>query len=600
MKAKKNGLPGKLRDLAASLSGSKTLRGNFLKLSLVMFVVLLVMTLFIYNHSNNIVKGELKQTNTDLTQNVTDSMDNLLMEMRYVTATLGTNQMVQFYFAADDPSLVFNGFYERIQEQLAAYVNGFDYIHSIYLYSPKNGTYFDVYGNHSMQSLTDTGWLDLLNGMKGNIGIFPRKESGVYPYVITIINRVEFNGGTGAVVLNLNLHQLPFILGSDKVKDTDVYIVDNQKGVLYSAGQENLPQKISLFPQLSLFHPHAPATTTLVDKGRPFIITQIPSKSYDWNYVTVTNLKEYVDRLSGVRTFAVVFFFTMILVFSGIALFSSMSFYRPIQRIAGLLDSSEIPDTTHEGKDIKAIAEKIVGYVQTNSRLSQELQARLNMLNETRVWALQSQINPHFLSNTLNLIQLSLPRSDPQSQKAAQMIIYLGKILHFALDPTSLVSLERETEYARLFLAILNERYDDVRIETGFDIAPDTASAKIPKLILQPLIENAVYHGMDRRTNSDLRIKVSSSIRDIPSEGGKRPLVALAVEDNGLGIRPDVLANLQKSISADAEPSGRHIGLKNVARRLRLLFGDEAGVEIESSSGRGTRITLIFPMLSDQ
>lgn len=590
----------RIRDMLANFNNSKTLLRNFIKLMLVMFLIIFIITLFIYSHSRQIIQEELLHTNVNLTQSTTNSMDNLIMEMRYVTATLGTNKMVQFYFSSESSASIFNGFYERIQEQLTAYVNGFDYIDSIYLYSPKNKGYIDIYGQHSIATITDAGWLDVLPGMTQNIAVIPRKVNGLYPYVLTILNKINVDGNIGMVVLNLDLHKLTNTLGSGDAEVSNTYIITNKSEVLFRKKQNDLFEDIALFSELSSFHANTAVSSTMVEGGnQPYIFTQIPSKDYDWNYVTVTYLQEYLSRLSSLRAIIITFLSVMLVLSIGLAFFFSMSFYKPIQHITNLLKSPENWDAAENKseKDVKEIAEKIVSYVQTNNQLSLELKSRLNLLNETRIWALQSQINPHFISNTLNLIHLLILESPSLGNKASKMIVYLGKILHFALEPTSLVTLESEQEYTKLFLAILNERYDDNEIKTSFAISPDAASAKIPKLILQPLIENSVYHGMEKQMHADLSITITGSIKDGTIKNDEVRFVVLKIEDNGLGISEDTLVALRESISIDAEPSGQHIGLKNVAMRLRLLFGDAADVQIESPKNRGTCITLTFPYI---
>jgi two-component system sensor histidine kinase YesM len=572
------------------LKKSGTLLMNCLKLLLVMFALIMIVTLFIYGNSRQILQQELLRGNASMTRNVANSIDEYLSNMRYVTATLAVNQMVRFYFTAPDPASIFSGFHERIQEHLASYVHGFSYIHSIYLYAPGKQRYIDSTGEHSISFLNDRGWMPLAEGMAGNVRVVPRKVGDLYPYALTIINRV--NGGEGVVVLNLNLRRLPNALDIGADGDSRLYIVTNQREVLYRKNQDGLLEDAALFPELAPFRPGAAQHSILVENAeKPYAYTQIASRDYDWSYVTVAYLQEYTARVSDQRALLIVFFAVMLLFSIGVAVLFSMSFYRPIRQILEFLSDPEDWSASRTGdeNDIREIVGKIVSYVQANGRLSQELKTKLNLLNETRVWALQSQINPHFLQNTLNLIHLSITESFGAKHVASEMAVHLGKILHYALEPTSLVTIESELAYTRHFFAILNERFDK-QIEAAVSVSPGALPAKIPKLILQPLIENSVLHGMGPRGSAPLVITISGSLDTALNR------VALTIGDNGQGIPAEELGPIRKTLAQEYDLQAEsHIGLRNVATRLRLLFGEASEIKIESVRGEGTSITVAFP-----
>lgn len=581
------------------LPNHKSLFKNFIKLMAAMFAIILSITFFIYRNSNQIIRQELLQANINTTQNIADSIDNLLMEMRYITATLATNKMVQFYFASHNPEMVFDGFYDRINDQLTSYIHSFDFIHSIYLYSTKEDTYIDVYGKHPLFTLTDTSWIPELDLMTENIHIVSRKINHVYPFVVTIINRVQINDVQGYIVININLHKIPNMLDSRQKENQEIYIVTNAEQILFHKKQEDILEPISTVPVLDHFHALEKEYSTLVlGSKHPYAFAQVSSAHYDWHYITITHLREYTHRLSDLRALLAVFFIMMLIVSVCLALFFSMSAFKPIQDILNLLNNPDQWDSTQykSEKEIKYIAQQIVSYMQKNNTLSQELQNRLHLLNETRIWALQSQINPHFLFNTLNLIHLSIAEELGYKHRASAITVYLGKLLRYALEPTSLVTIETELEYTRLFLTILNHRYDH-QILTDLSVSSDTMHARVPKLILQPIIENSIYHGIEKSIHGDSKITIHGyrSTRTITT--GLMDCILLKIEDNGMGMDADTLANLQKSLADETEPHGQHIGLKNVAMRLRLLYGDNVQIQIESRKEKGTCVTLAFPYI---
>ena len=196
---------------------------------------------------------------------------------------------------------------------------------------------------------------------------------------------------------------------------------------------------------------------------------------------------------------------------------------------------------------------------------SQLVSARLN--------ALKMQLQPHFLFNTLNAITVLVRQQ--KSKAAEQMLGHLGDLLRGVLEEVDAreVSLRRELEYLQLYLSIERVRFADrLRIEISAD--PATQQASVPHLILQPIVENAIRHGIGRSSSAG-RILISAA----RIEG----TVQISVQDDGPGFSP----------SHSSENEG--IGLANTRARLRQLYGEEAALEIGSCHGGGAAVTLRFP-----
>lgn len=574
-------------DLRAWIARYRTFIKNFVKLMLVIFLITAALSVYIYENSRRIIVEELTHANMSVTQNVATSLDNLLESMRYITATLFTNDMVRFYIAADRPDVIFDGYLERVKDQLKAYVYAFHYIDSIYIYAPGMNRFMDSAEEQSIDLMRDTGWLEHLPE-SDQVVLVSRKMRDIYPYVISIINRTTINQRVGYIVVNVNLRRLPNILESSLSSNSDVYIITNESEVLYRKGQENINEPIADFSELAAFVPGASNVSHFSHSfSQPYVYSQVTSRDYDWHYVTVTYLHEYVSRLTSMRAVLLVLLACMLVLSCGLALLLSFSFYKPVRSLIGLLNDPENWDIDAQKSDdeIKVIAKRIVSYVQTNNRLSMELKNRLNVLNQTQIWALQSQINPHFISNTLNLIHLSITESMGYDHTASHMTIKLGRLMSAAMDSTNLISLREEIEYASLYIEILKKRYEN-RIEITFDIAPDTENEMVPKLILQPLIENAIHHGMRIEEDSPLRITVTSGLADA---------VCIEVRDDGKGISPEKLSKLQASIRDASVMPQAHIGLKNVATRLHLLYGSAFTIRFESEEGIYTSVRIRLP-----
>lgn len=196
---------------------------------------------------------------------------------------------------------------------------------------------------------------------------------------------------------------------------------------------------------------------------------------------------------------------------------------------------------------------------------SQLVSAQLN--------ALKMQLQPHFLFNTLNAITVLVRQQ--KSRDAERMLGHLGDLLRGVLEDVDAqeVSLRRELEYLQLYLSIEQVRFADrLRVEIAAD--PATREASVPQLILQPLVENAIRHGIGRSSSAG-RILIHATTVD-----GR---VEIRVEDDGPGLSP----------GSSWEDQG--IGLANTRARLRQLYGDDATLEIENGDDRGAIVTMRFP-----
>jgi two-component system LytT family sensor kinase len=214
-------------------------------------------------------------------------------------------------------------------------------------------------------------------------------------------------------------------------------------------------------------------------------------------------------------------------------------------------------------------------------RIEHKLEEQSRLLLEARLDALQRQINPHFLFNTLNSIA-SLIRSKPDL--AREMIVKLSHILRVLLrDRDAFVPLSEELDFTDDYLDIECVRFGD-KLKVVKEISPDTLDIIVPSMLLQPLIENSIKHGLEPRISGG-----TVTLRSRVDEGR----LLLEIEDDGVGIEPGGPTTAPVS-GLVREGSG--IGMRNVRERIQVLYGDEANVDIVSRPGRGTRVSLRMPL----
>jgi two-component system LytT family sensor kinase len=216
-------------------------------------------------------------------------------------------------------------------------------------------------------------------------------------------------------------------------------------------------------------------------------------------------------------------------------------------------------------------------------RVERKLEEQGRLLLEARLDALQRQINPHFLFNTLNTIT-SLVRSKPEL--AREMIVKLANILRVLLkDREAFVPFSEELAFTDDYLDIEVVRFGE-KLKVVKEIAPETLNAVVPGMMLQPLIENSIKHGLEPRISGGT---VTLRSRITPDR-----LLLVEVEDDGVGIAPE--REDASPVSGIVRP-GTGIGMRNVRERMEVLYGALAKVEINSRPGRGTKVSLLMPIL---
>lgn len=203
-------------------------------------------------------------------------------------------------------------------------------------------------------------------------------------------------------------------------------------------------------------------------------------------------------------------------------------------------------------------------------------------IKDTQMKALQAQINPHFLYNTLESINwMAKLNRQPNISLMAES---LGRLLRGALKVKgNTISVEQELGLLQSYIAIQRVRYED-RLDFHLVIEDRLRGCQIPQLTLQPIVENSIAYGLEQMAGP-CSIRVSFS----DEESGR---LFVCIEDNGPGIQPELLAKIN---SGTFQPRGFGIGLKNIRDRFRLIYGEEAGITVESPPGEGTRVTVWMP-----
>lgn len=253
---------------------------------------------------------------------------------------------------------------------------------------------------------------------------------------------------------------------------------------------------------------------------------------------------------------------------------------RRVQQIGGGDLSAHEPVTSNVF-EVSTLSEGLEQMVERMDQLIQETTEKQERLRYAELALLQAQINPHFLYNTMDTI-IWLMEAE-KSQEAVEMVSNLSSFFRHSLSKgADIITLSEEECQVRSYLQIQQVRYKNI-LTCDIDIAPEIQNEKIPKLTLQPLVENALYHGVKLKRGGG-RISVTGRL--------EKNEIVLKVSDSGIGMSTQRLAELRSAMER-GERVG--FGLSTVHERLRLFFGPGYGLEVESTEGVGTVITARIP-----
>lgn len=308
-----------------------------------------------------------------------------------------------------------------------------------------------------------------------------------------------------------------------------------------------------------------------------------------WKMVGVVRQDARTDSLEQFRIYMVVIVIMLIMMLLLVNRIVSKKISSPILKLDASVrayEAGEKPDIYIGGSyEIRHLGNSIQSSYEEIERLMKEIMEEQNERRKSELAALQSQINPHFLYNTLESITWMIESG--KNQDAVFMISELAKLFRISLSRgKTIISIKDELQHCRNYMNIQKYRYKE-RFETEYDISEEIYSFCTVKLILQPILENAIYYGVgDMDKDEDPRIVV---------RGWKQEQdIYIAVSDNGIGMRHEDVENIltgnQKAIK-----HGSGVGLINVHTRIRLMFGKKYGLIVESEPDEGTTVTIHLP-----
>ncbi|WP_435924742.1 sensor histidine kinase [Paenibacillus sp. DYY-L-2] len=490
----------------------------------------------------------------------------------------------------------------RQYSDIRDYIRLYKEVKAIRLYTP-NPTMMNNWEFMQPDDLTEQAeWYKTALSKKGLAGWGFIQDERDQAYYLSLVRKVTLDepGQESVLVINVNTSLLNSILSQESFS---TMIVDDQNNIVAANRPDLYGKNLAEVHTGESILTQKEGSFDVVMDGEPskvVIASLIPQSS--WNglrIISVFAVSDIVRDANGVIRLAT-------LVIGGCLIIAVLL----VQASASLITSRVLRLSKHmsrvgtgpgswdtyldlDGKDeIGQLSRQFNALVHRISHLMTEVeesnrQKRLleQRQNEIKFKMLASQINPHFLFNTLESIRMEAHIRGEEN--IAQAVWQLSSLIRNSLEISGgKIRLSDELNMVLCYLDLQKFRYED-RLQYKLEIAPGTEDVELPPLIVQPLVENSILHGLEQKEEGPTLITVRTEL-------GEHGEVLVEIHDNGAGIDSRKMNDLLKQLKDPEEGEGR-IGLRNVHDRLCLTYGERSGLSMESKNGEGTRITFCIP-----
>jgi two-component system sensor histidine kinase YesM len=373
----------------------------------------------------------------------------------------------------------------------------------------------------------------------------------------------------------------------------------NDRSEVIVRGERSIPLSSSLEAELS---------DTVEDgvfraEGCVAAVRGIPGT--EWRWISVTKANVFNENFGEYARFTFMVTGTLILLLALASALIQWSITRPILRVNRFL--SDIGGNYNtcrlalpQRNEIGELSEKLNAMLDKIGAMNREIIKAQQQIYESRIekqstelYSLYSQINPHFLYNTLDCIRsiAALNQVEPIVKMTSSMV----KIFRYSIKTRTYVRVREEMDCIFEYMRILQIRYRNVFTE-DYDIDESCRERLIPKMVLQPIVENAVFHGLEQSRKPGV-LRINGRVCDSDNT------LRFTISDNGRGMDEEQLTALSNALKdnsigvADTQEDKKSIGLRNINARIRLHFGSVYGIKVESSPNNGTRVLVTLPAL---
>ena len=569
----------------------------FAVLSVLLLGAVIIITVISLSYTRQSVFENSSLYTQTIIQQMNQNIDSYIDYMENTSYLVSSNEDVQKYLFGDtaDPEAR-----DRILSQFETILDSRSDILNLGIIA-ENGRILINNGQHlTNQDLDIHSQEWYTNALEGRESVYLTSShvqhiiSGERPWVITLsrgIRNKEMGTGQekeGVFFIDLNYSAISELCDQSMVGNQGyAFIVDADGNIVYHPQQQQLYNELQT-ENIDLVMNAGSDIVTWGDGINKKMYSISRSEKTGWTVVDCVRVEELLRRSNEAQSIYVLVAMGLMAVALFFSRFVAKSITLPIQR---LCDSMErVQEGDFSVSDIVVDSENEIGSLTKSFNVMTQRIHELMAQNireqeakrKSELKALQSQINPHFLYNTLDSIIWMA--EGKKNEEVVLMTASLARLLRQSIsNEDELVSIGQEIEYARGYLTIQKMRYKD-KLEFRIEVEPSILNIRLIKLVLQPVIENAIYHGLKYKESRGLLL-----VKGFMKNGN----AVLQVIDDGVGMDQETLDHIYERHKVDYHSNG--VGIYNVQKRLQLYYGNEYGIVYESKPGEGTTATITIP-----
>ncbi|WP_207667275.1 cache domain-containing sensor histidine kinase [Butyrivibrio sp. XB500-5] len=533
-----------------------------------------------------------------------DSLEASIYNMGYQLDTLMSNSSFSLAFKT---MLDYRGLshsdlttFNMLKYLFNSYESSYSYIHSVYMYLDGRERFLtsDTRQIANVDTYFDREWLDEYKSMAEDERVYTdhrwiQRHSYAEPVeVISIFYRMTYMDGV--IVINIDKSEYGKLLRSVLISENQKVLLYNSKGDIICITDPELEDFEASVINEDIKKRIQGKETELGSKkwvkldGKYYFADMLYSEYLNLYEVSVTSRAQLMEDLRIYIIMAVVILFVEIILMILLAYIYTKRNFSYIEECVDVFSAAERGEAVEErfrsaDDEYSLIFNNVIRMHLNNSKMQMDLLEKQHEAQMAQMNALQLQINPHFIFNTLQTLDFEAIKKEGYDSEVHRMIQNLSMVVKYALsEPTRDVTIRMELEYLKAYLEIQNIRFGG-NVITYFEVDETIYECKVFRLMLQPVLENCFEHGIN---NDEGKIHVKVKIFDRGDE------ITVFVVDNGRGITGDELKKLYEKIN---NKDSRNIGLTNLNRRLILRYGEDHALKIRSKAGFGTEVSFSVP-----
>lgn len=562
-----------------------------------MLLILSMVGIVIFNSVSSLLKNNAEKHIQQTAVQANGRLEAVLTQIDSLSTQVATNVYVQ-RLLLNELSGHPASFMERqallpIVNIVQTYASG---ITSVELYTSVNKRLFPLDGDR-LESKISQEWINKAQEKQGGIlwiGMNPTEPNSLLAIRRVSLMDEGFTSG-GYLLVRMDRSVLNIGESSDEGVRESMLLVGMDYNIIASNNPEITKSDIQ-----SLLENESQTVTV---NNLQYIIVKQHSAISSWTLLILTPISAVTQGISVLRSAIFVPAALGTLLFFLFAFLLSTLIIRPILRLIktmrstrfGMLKPTVLISSTIEINELNHTYNQMVNNI---NQLIQQVYEREILQTRTELKALQAQINPHFLFNTLEALYWSLREKD--DDELAEFVVAMSDLFRYTITGSSKeewVTLGEELEHVERYLLIMKIRFGE-RLTWNITLPSELATFRVPKLLIQPIVENAILHGIENKIGP-------GTVRVAVSRGVDKDMLKITVEDDGGGMDHDTLQRVEHSLSFGKSSSskGSGLGITNVQQRIKLYFAGVKGasgrVLIRSHKGKGTVIDITIPIITE-